>query len=134
VRYVFQTRGAPREKKKTRLRPCRAEDMRIRGEASAIGRPGVGPGASKKSKAVTSQIDRRRRDGEEEGWKGGTGRKGGSGRTFEEARVFLRQREADGNRNMKDLLGGKGAGLAEMTNADLPVPPDHDLHGSLQHL
>jgi pyruvate,orthophosphate dikinase len=30
---------------------------------------------------------------------------------------------ADGNRSMKDLLGGKGAGLAEMTNAGLPVPP-----------
>jgi len=24
---------------------------------------------------------------------------------------------------MKDVLGGKGAGLAEMTNAGLPVPP-----------
>ena len=24
---------------------------------------------------------------------------------------------------MRDLLGGKGAGLAEMTNAGLPVPP-----------
>src|SRR5229473_7141372 len=31
--------------------------------------------------------------------------------------------KADGNGKMKDLLGGKGAGLAEMTNADLPVPP-----------
>ena len=30
---------------------------------------------------------------------------------------------ADGNGSMKDLLGGKGAGLAEMTNAGLPVPP-----------
>jgi pyruvate,orthophosphate dikinase len=30
---------------------------------------------------------------------------------------------ADGRGNMKDLLGGKGAGLAEMTNAGLPVPP-----------
>jgi pyruvate,orthophosphate dikinase len=30
---------------------------------------------------------------------------------------------AEGNRNMKDLLGGKGSGLAEMTNAGLPVPP-----------
>ena len=29
----------------------------------------------------------------------------------------------DGNANMRDLLGGKGANLAEMTNADLPVPP-----------
>ncbi|HEX5475067.1 MAG TPA: pyruvate, phosphate dikinase [Vicinamibacterales bacterium] len=31
--------------------------------------------------------------------------------------------KADGHREMKDLLGGKGAGLAEMTNAGLPVPP-----------
>jgi pyruvate, orthophosphate dikinase len=30
---------------------------------------------------------------------------------------------ADGNGKMKDDLGGKGAGLAEMTNAGLPVPP-----------
>jgi pyruvate,orthophosphate dikinase len=30
---------------------------------------------------------------------------------------------ADGNGRMKDTLGGKGAGLAEMTNAGLPVPP-----------
>src|SRR5450432_2837879 len=31
--------------------------------------------------------------------------------------------KADGNGKMKDGLGGKGAGLAEMTNAGLPVPP-----------
>src|SRR5437868_10813220 len=31
--------------------------------------------------------------------------------------------KADGRGDMKDLLGGKGAGLAEMTNAGLPVPP-----------
>ncbi len=30
---------------------------------------------------------------------------------------------AEGNGKMKDILGGKGAGLAEMTNAGLPVPP-----------
>ena len=30
---------------------------------------------------------------------------------------------AEGNGKMKDDLGGKGAGLAEMTNAGLPVPP-----------
>ncbi len=29
----------------------------------------------------------------------------------------------EGNRDMRDLLGGKGANLAEMTNAGLPVPP-----------
>jgi pyruvate, orthophosphate dikinase len=28
----------------------------------------------------------------------------------------------EGNKDMKDLLGGKGANLAEMTNMDLPVP------------
>jgi len=31
--------------------------------------------------------------------------------------------KAEGHKDMKDLLGGKGAGLAEMTNAGLPVPP-----------
>src|SRR3982074_1062805 len=36
---------------------------------------------------------------------------------------FFGNGKADGNRTMKDLLGGKGAGLAEMTNAGLPVPP-----------
>src|SRR4029077_5322742 len=30
---------------------------------------------------------------------------------------------ADGDGKMKDTLGGKGAGLAEMCRAKLPVPP-----------
>ena len=30
---------------------------------------------------------------------------------------------AEGHAEMRDLLGGKGAGLAEMSNLDLPVPP-----------
>src|ERR671921_450650 len=30
---------------------------------------------------------------------------------------------AEGSKDMKDLLGGKGANLAEMTNLKLPVPP-----------
>src|SRR5688572_27724590 len=30
---------------------------------------------------------------------------------------------ADGDRDQKDLLGGKGANLAEMSNLGLPVPP-----------
>lgn len=29
----------------------------------------------------------------------------------------------EGNKELKDLLGGKGANLAEMTNLGLPVPP-----------
>lgn len=31
--------------------------------------------------------------------------------------------KAEGNGKLKDLLGGKGAGLAEMTNTGVPVPP-----------
>ncbi len=31
--------------------------------------------------------------------------------------------KAEGNGKMKDVLGGKGAGLAEMTNIGIPVPP-----------
>ena len=31
--------------------------------------------------------------------------------------------KAEGNGAMKDVLGGKGAGLAEMTNLGVPVPP-----------
>src|SRR3954465_13408358 len=30
---------------------------------------------------------------------------------------------AEGNAKMKNALGGKGAGLAEMTNIGVPVPP-----------
>ncbi|MEJ7695610.1 MAG: PEP/pyruvate-binding domain-containing protein [Candidatus Limnocylindrales bacterium] len=30
---------------------------------------------------------------------------------------------AEGDASMRDLLGGKGAGLAEMTTAGLPAPP-----------
>ena len=35
---------------------------------------------------------------------------------------FFGQGKADGDRTMRDTLGGKGANLAEMTNAGLPVP------------
>jgi len=36
---------------------------------------------------------------------------------------FFANKKADGSASMKDLLGGKGANLAEMTNIGLPVPP-----------
>jgi len=36
---------------------------------------------------------------------------------------FFGEGHAEGHGKMKDELGGKGAGLAEMTNAGLPVPP-----------
>src|SRR5262245_36486735 len=36
---------------------------------------------------------------------------------------FFGARKAEGKADMKDLLGGKGANLADMTNMGLPVPP-----------
>ncbi len=36
---------------------------------------------------------------------------------------FFGDGKADGRADMKDLLGGKGANLAEMTNLGIPVPP-----------
>jgi pyruvate, orthophosphate dikinase len=36
---------------------------------------------------------------------------------------FFGQGRADGTAAMKEVLGGKGAGLAEMTNLGIPVPP-----------
>lgn len=45
---------------------------------------------------------------------------------YKEARVMTSNRVLffhEGNAGMKHLLGGKGANLAEMTNAGLPVPP-----------
>ncbi len=36
---------------------------------------------------------------------------------------FFEKGNADGNKNMKDLLGGKGANLSEMAGIGLPVPP-----------
>lgn len=36
---------------------------------------------------------------------------------------FFGQGKAEGNAKMKEILGGKGAGLAEMTNIGVPVPP-----------
>src|SRR3990167_3558406 len=36
---------------------------------------------------------------------------------------FFGNGKADGEATMKNLLGGKGANLAEMTNLGIPVPP-----------
>jgi pyruvate,orthophosphate dikinase len=40
---------------------------------------------------------------------------------------FFGDGKAEGNGRMKDLLGGKGAGLAEMTNSGVPVPPGYTI-------
>lgn len=38
---------------------------------------------------------------------------------------------ADGTAAMRDILGGKGAGLAEMANLGLPVPPGFTISAKL---
>ena len=44
------------------------------------------------------------------------------------------QGRADGTAAMKEVLGGKGAGLAEMTTIGIPVPPGFTISSSLcQH-
>src|ERR687887_726419 len=52
-----------------------------------------------------------------------SGKSTNSSRKSKKYVYFFGNGRADGNRNMKDILGGKGSGLAEMTNAALPVPP-----------
>jgi len=36
---------------------------------------------------------------------------------------FFRKNDAEGNKDMRDILGGKGANVAEMAGIGLPVPP-----------
>ncbi len=45
------------------------------------------------------------------------------GRLMSKYVYFFGGGKAEGDASMRDLLGGKGAGLAEMTNAGVPVPP-----------
>jgi pyruvate,orthophosphate dikinase len=40
---------------------------------------------------------------------------------------FFGEGQADGDGTMKEVLGGKGAGLAEMTRAGIPVPPGYTI-------
>jgi pyruvate,orthophosphate dikinase len=46
-----------------------------------------------------------------------------AGRTTGRRVFFFGAGKADGNAEMKEILGGKGANLAEMTRLGLPVPP-----------
>jgi pyruvate,orthophosphate dikinase len=44
---------------------------------------------------------------------------------------FFGQGRADGTASMRDILGGKGAGLAEMTQIGIPVPPGFTIASSV---
>jgi len=49
--------------------------------------------------------------------------KGGQSQMSKKLVYFFSKSQADGNSTMKELLGGKGANLAEMSSIGLPVPP-----------
>lgn len=59
-----------------------------------------------------------------------------SGKSKSKAKYFyfFGAGKAEGTGEMKDLLGGKGAGLAEMTNINIPVPPGFTITTSSCHL
>ena len=42
--------------------------------------------------------------------------------------------KAEGRADMRGLLGGKGANLAEMNLIGVPVPPGFTIYGSLYYL
>ena len=44
---------------------------------------------------------------------------------------FFSQLQTDGDQNMVDVLGGKGANIAEMCKLGIPVPPGFTLATSL---
>ena len=79
--------------------------------------------ARKKGKVLSGWTN-----GHENGWKSVkgikvVGKKAPRSNTKKKYVYFFGGGKADGNGKMKELLGGKGAGLAEMTNAGVPVPP-----------
>src|SRR6266404_5355483 len=53
------------------------------------------------------------------------------GMSVERHVYFFGNGRADGSAAMRDILGGKGAGLAEMANLGLPVPPGFTLSAKL---
>lgn len=79
--------------------------------------------AKRVKKRITKKVVRGRRATQRR-----TGGQNSRGRVTRKARTakhvyFFGGGKAEGNRDMRNSLGGKGAGLAEMTNAGLPVPP-----------
>ena len=51
------------------------------------------------------------------------GKKEGSMNSMKKYVYFFGNGKAEGTRDQRTLLGGKGANLAEMTNLGIPVPP-----------
>jgi pyruvate,orthophosphate dikinase len=60
------------------------------------------------------------------------GRKGGSARAARRV-FFFGDGKADGRAGLRDVLGGKGANLAEMTRLGIPVPPGFTIGTAVSH-
>ena len=85
--------------------------------------PGKTLALRKAARRVVSRKTAARKTGAKSG-RQTAGTKKSAGRSAARKYVyFFGSGKADGDRSLKDLLGGKGAGLAEMTAAGLPVPP-----------
>ena len=50
---------------------------------------------------------------------------------FKQKIYFFSQTKTDGDQSMSEVLGGKGANIAEMCKLGLPVPPGFTLATSL---
>ena len=101
-----------------------------RQSASKTATRGVGAGASRRrtvgtpvARGKASRKDVSRKTAVTSGPKTAATKKPAGRAAARKYVYFFGAGKADGDRSMKDLLGGKGAGLAEMTNAGLPVPP-----------
>jgi pyruvate,orthophosphate dikinase len=106
------------DKKKSSGSPMKSKIKKVLGKVAAkiTARDGVKlKGASKNG--VANGVKTAKGVGKSAGKVTAAG-KGGAKRTY-----FFGGRKAEGNKEMKNLLGGKGANLAEMANIGLPVPP-----------
>jgi pyruvate,orthophosphate dikinase len=84
---------------------------------ASAGRAGTKGAASARAKAAGKKASR--------GARGSSGQRSGrrgAGATQRKVFYFGGGR-ADGDASMKEILGGKGANLAEMTSLGIPVPP-----------
>src|SRR5690606_13938268 len=97
--------------KKAARRPARA----LAGAAKTLGR--VARAAKRVAAPAARKAGRQARKGAAAVRAGAARRRGGK------HVYFFGNGKADGDRTMRDLLGGKGANLAEMSRAGLPVPP-----------
>ena len=108
----------PAAKAKPNGKPNGKLEGKAASAAKALSKALLAARAVKIAKAPTRRRRSARR-GQGERAKGRAAKTAGAGKRI----YFFGGGKAEGNKEMKNLLGGKGANLAEMTNIGLPVPP-----------